>query len=178
MREPGQPTVAFSRPSCGKGTLARNICQNRTTLGEGREAAAQMLEYCGKLCEHLRWMLTVWGGTGIGKTMALQAVVNEAIDGNADALNVYQICYVSPPYCERSGIAGDGLVFVCGEARILASRACQSVGYELYRRLLAIMHISIGMPMCHLETERRLCARQCLSNLGILLPVSRRPMRI
>lgn len=44
---------------------------------EGRPGTARMLQACLEFCERSTGILTLWGGVGNGKTMALHGVVNE-----------------------------------------------------------------------------------------------------
>ncbi|HET6846375.1 MAG TPA: AAA family ATPase [Anaerolineales bacterium] len=44
---------------------------------EGRPSVGRLVHACRELIAGQRHILTVWGGYGVGKTLALQAVVNE-----------------------------------------------------------------------------------------------------
>jgi DNA replication protein DnaC len=55
---------------------------------EGRPGTAQMVEACSRFCKHPRWMLIVWGGSGVGKTMVLHAVVSEVVGRGVEAAYV------------------------------------------------------------------------------------------
>ena len=58
-------------------TAARRKVRLADIVVEGRPATARMLQACLEFCERPTGILTLWGGVGNGKTMALHGVVNE-----------------------------------------------------------------------------------------------------
>jgi DNA replication protein DnaC len=52
----------------------------------GRPGTAQMLSACIAFRESPAGIITLWGGVGNAKTMALQATVNELVDGKVEAV--------------------------------------------------------------------------------------------
>ena len=55
---------------------------------EGRPGTARMVAACREFLEHPAGVLTIWGGVGNAKTMALHAVVNELIARKTAAVYV------------------------------------------------------------------------------------------
>jgi DNA replication protein DnaC len=58
-------------------TVARRKIRLEDIVVEGRPATTRMRQACLEFCEQPTGILTLWGGVGNGKTMALHGVVNE-----------------------------------------------------------------------------------------------------
>lgn len=54
----------------------------------GRPGTAEMVRQCHEFIEHPSGMVTIWGGSGNAKTMALQSVVNHFIGTGVEAVYV------------------------------------------------------------------------------------------
>jgi DNA replication protein DnaC len=79
---------------------------------EGRPAIARLEAECRALIQGQRRMLTVWGAYGNGKTLALQAVVNEMVERRVQAVyytTKQMLDYLRAAYATSAGERRDGL---------------------------------------------------------------------
>jgi DNA replication protein DnaC len=77
---------------------------------DGRPGTSRMVEACREFCEEPSGFLTLWGGVGNGKTMALHATVNESIAGGRQAVYVTVFAlleYIKAAYNSRGEVRND-----------------------------------------------------------------------
>lgn len=55
---------------------------------EGRPGTAEMVETCARFIRNPNEIITIWGGSGNAKTMALQAVVNHFVGQQVEAVYI------------------------------------------------------------------------------------------
>jgi hypothetical protein len=104
------PELGRLRERCGLSEFER---QRRLVdiETEGRPGTAQMVAACREFLSDPTRILTIWGGVGNGKTMALQAVVNECNARSHEAVYVTAfdlLGSVTEAYDRPRGEPGDG----------------------------------------------------------------------
>ena len=73
---------------------------------EGRPGTARMVRACSEFVKRPKGILTIWGGVGNGKTMALQAVINEL---NAQGVpSVYVTAFALKSHLQEAFDASEG----------------------------------------------------------------------
>ena len=116
----GHPDFGEARQcSCWKADTAPKLQENSGLTGsrlktrladivtEGRPGTARMVKACLEFCERPTNILTLWGGVGNGKTMALQGVVNELNSRGLQA--VYMSAFALKSHLQEAfDAAGEG----------------------------------------------------------------------